>query len=534
MRDTAATTAETKLTRTEFAVIRAYAQGMSPVDIAHRYLSDPDDEDHLTEAEAIRKIMALRDRLIQFALQHSRPDIAQMFEALRARSDVGMTRRVDALTSLEGLGQTRPQPEHEVGLWFRPSLGRRLTAAGIRRISDLVALANTRGSSWWRWAPGIGPASAEVVTRWLLARQAPGMVAQGAAVNPYVRPPSEAGKVIPGPSLTLSASMPHPVPLERMLPPAGHPLAADLQSVRRWLYERPRQPNTLASYRREAERLLLWLARERLTLDALTDAQLARYGRFLAAPEPYDFWCGPAAMRAHLHWRPFEGPLSPASAEASLRVIAALLRARDREAGQTIARRAMRGATSRLDARFPPRTEGRDDARNTASAAQVDAFVAWLFEARETSARLRAALLAACLLRHEKFRLQHIPQARCADLTYRIDALAWHAGTGDRGGCALHPLTAVAVRLHWEDRSEAGMRPAGNAALLAPLTLPDTARARTKRLERPDAGYSPAGLEKLLRWSWTRFAASAGLGNLRFTPKQLQNAIKTRLDPNAG
>lgn len=519
MRETAATAAETKLTRTEFAVIRAYAQGMSPVDIAHRYLSDPDDEDQLTEAEAIRKIMALRDRLIQFALQHSRPDIAQMFEALRARSDVGMTRRVDALASLEGLGQTRPQPEHEVGLWFRPSLSRRLAAAGIRRISDLVALANRRGSSWWRWAPGVGPASAEVVTRWLLARQAPGIAAPGAAVKPYVRPPSEAGTIIPGPSLTLSPTMPHPVPLERMLANTGNSLGDDLQAVRRWLYDGARRPNTLASYRREAERLLLWLAREQLTLAMLDAAQLERYGRFLLAPEPVDFWSGPATVRGHLHWRPFEGPLSPASADAALRVVKALLRAHARGSGERVVSRRRSASPSPATA-SPPPPQAVPDRTRGASPTQIDAFMAWLSEASGTSPRLRAALVAACLLRHEKFRLQHIPEARCLHVIEADSMMLWQRN--DRDGQALHPHTAAALRRHWDDRHRAGMATLGQAGLLAPLTFPSTTRAERKAAERPGAAYSPAGLEKLLRWSWNRFAASSGLAGIRFTPRQLQ------------
>ena len=79
-----------KLTRTEFAVVRAYAQGMRPVDIANRYLLDPDDDGELTEHQAIQRILGLRDRLIQFALQHERQDIAEMFDALKGRSNTGM------------------------------------------------------------------------------------------------------------------------------------------------------------------------------------------------------------------------------------------------------------------------------------------------------------------------------------------------------------------------------------------------------------------------------------------------------------
>ncbi|MCY0853433.1 phage integrase family protein [Cupriavidus sp. D39] len=180
--------ATTKLTRTEFAVVRAYAQGMRPVDIANRYLLDSDVDEGLSEPEAIRRILLLRDRLVQFALQHNQPEIAAMFEALRARSDVGMTRRVDALSSLEQLGQGYPQAHHEVSLWFKPSLARRLKAANLRQISDLTALANQRGSSWWRTVPRIGAQSAEIITNWLMRQRQPlGEVAICAYVLPLQR-----------------------------------------------------------------------------------------------------------------------------------------------------------------------------------------------------------------------------------------------------------------------------------------------------------------------------------------------------------
>ena len=51
MSDDRDTLAATKLTRTEFAVVRAYAQGMRPVDIANRYLLDRSEE-HTSELQS--------------------------------------------------------------------------------------------------------------------------------------------------------------------------------------------------------------------------------------------------------------------------------------------------------------------------------------------------------------------------------------------------------------------------------------------------------------------------------------------------
>ncbi|MGT2491353.1 hypothetical protein ACU4GD_14590 [Cupriavidus basilensis] len=66
------------------------------MDIANRYLLDSDVDEGLSEPEAIRRILLLRDRLVQFALQHNQPEIAAMFEALRAA--LGRGHDPDALT----------------------------------------------------------------------------------------------------------------------------------------------------------------------------------------------------------------------------------------------------------------------------------------------------------------------------------------------------------------------------------------------------------------------------------------------------
>lgn len=502
MRESPTTAAETKLTRTEFAVVRAYAQGMSPVDIARRYLSDPDDEDHLCETEAVRKILRLRDRLIQFALQHGRADIAQMFEALRARSDVGMTRRVDALASLEGLGQTRPHPEHEVGLWFGPSLSRRLTAAGVRRIADLAALANARGSSWWRAAPGIGRKSAEIITRWLL--DGGGMAGgQPALVRPYLRPPSTAGQIVAGMPLPLGPGMPMPVPLDRMLPPAeGGPIAEDLRRVRAWLGSKARRPATLLSYTREAERLLLWMARERLSLPALDDEALQRYAEFLRKPEPAEFWCGPAIPRRDRHWRPFEGPLSHSSVQAALRVVAALRRWCGRD--------------------VPAATPGSPVRPRSAAALAPEErqrllqYMAWLERAAASSARHAVAWAAACMLCFERRSLTDLCGMAMADI---MDGADTRRGIGQEPAKDLQTDTRRALLRHWDDRRTAGLPLTEGAAALAPLERPPTRRSQARPAT---SGYSPAGLEKLLRWSWRQFARQHAVEDVRFTPKRLR------------
>lgn len=507
------TLAATKLTRTEFAVVRAYAQGMRPVDIANRYLLDPDDDDALTEAQAIARILSLRDRLVQFALQHDRPDIADMFEALRGRSDVGMTRRVDALSSLEQLGQGRPQQAHEVGLWFGPSLARRLTAAGLLRIADLTALANRRGSSWWRAVPRLGPKSADTITRWLIQQGSLEGTRAAAWVRPYVTPVLGPATRRPLRAMPLARGMPYPVPLEHMGAPTHEShsaLYADVLWVRQWLARPALQPHTFKSYRREAERLLLWLAAQGLTLGTFDTDAFGRYAAFLQAPEPAAFWCGPAGPRDAEYWRPFEAPLSATSQEAALRVVRALLRAAHR-GGHTSHAPAFTGGGQ-------PETGARDvgHARDTASldATDIERFLDWLARRAGLPAqddpsladRRRVAWIAAHLVRQGQT-LGAIATRRCAE---PLPASAPF-------------LTALAT--HWDARG-IDPRRLPHAPLLAPLHVPPTGRAAARHGAGSLNGYSPSGLDQLLRGVWKDYARQLETALPPFTPKMLRLGVR--------
>lgn len=139
--------------------------------------------------------------------------------------------------------------------------------------------------------------------------------------------------------LTLIAAS--PVPFEALSAPGpgldgsqggnrgrGHcQLAAadDVAAVQAWLSEFVDSPQTWRSYRKEAERLLLWCWL--VAGKALSDLQredLQRYQQFLKQPRPASRWCGPRASRDSPQWRPFQGPLSPASQAQALIIINSL------------------------------------------------------------------------------------------------------------------------------------------------------------------------------------------------------------------
>ena len=104
--------------------------------------------------------------------------------------------------------------------------------------------------------------------------------------------------------------------------------ADDRSAVLAWLARYVDSPATLASYRKEAERLLLWcVLQRRAALSDLTHEDLLVYQRFLADPQPSQRWVmapGQKPARSSPRWRPFAGPLSPASQRQAMSILNAM------------------------------------------------------------------------------------------------------------------------------------------------------------------------------------------------------------------
>lgn len=99
----------------------------------------------------------------------------------------------------------------------------------------------------------------------------------------------------------------------------------DLQAIQTWLLEFTHSPQTLRTYRKEAERLLLWsLIHKEKPLSSLSRDDLRDYQNFLANPQPQEQWCGLRRQRIHTNWRPFAGPLTQSSITQAVTIINAL------------------------------------------------------------------------------------------------------------------------------------------------------------------------------------------------------------------
>lgn len=82
---------------------------------------------------------------------------------------------------------------------------------------------------------------------------------------------------------------------------------------------------TFENYRKEVERLYLWAVfRLRRPISSLTHEDMLAYERFMADPQPADQWVSDSRQRlprGHPSWRPFQGPLSPASRRQAMVIL---------------------------------------------------------------------------------------------------------------------------------------------------------------------------------------------------------------------
>jgi integrase/recombinase XerD len=148
-------------TRTDFAARRAFVQRVPPATIARLYF-DPDTAPHAASADALeRYLRTMRDDLVQLALLHGSPVLADRLKAsIRQHDSAKLTAvTLKMVEAASKLAAAVPLATHPVGLWFRPLIARRLTGEGIstsiaptaRGCSTSVSRA-TRSATRMTWA----------------------------------------------------------------------------------------------------------------------------------------------------------------------------------------------------------------------------------------------------------------------------------------------------------------------------------------------------------------------------------------------
>lgn len=249
-------------------------------------------------------------------------------------------RQLEALHWLQGLVAQDPRAGDWIGAWLNPMLAQRLERGGITTIQALVERVNTGGVRWWAGLRGVGERKASRLVDWLRSNEEVlGLRIQASPAAPSRRLRQEERDALPGPANGLR-------PLEKLIVPVqcngnqGRFRAAsgicrldartDQEAILAWL-QKVGTPgpsgalsSTYRSYRREAERLLLWAVFERrVALSSLEAQDAAAFAAFLSAPPAN--WCGPRHHpRWSQEWRPLEGALSVASVRQSLVIVRGL------------------------------------------------------------------------------------------------------------------------------------------------------------------------------------------------------------------
>lgn len=103
----------------------------------------------------------------------------------------------------------------------------------------------------------------------------------------------------------------------------------DVEAVERWLDEYFDKPTTYRTYKKEAERFLVWCAKARTTnLSCLNRDDVEAYIEFLKNPTPKEVWCGPRRKKqshGDTTWYPFAGPLSESAIKTALASLNSLM-----------------------------------------------------------------------------------------------------------------------------------------------------------------------------------------------------------------
>ncbi|WP_322059733.1 site-specific integrase [Paraburkholderia sp. J63] len=300
----------------ELAMLRAWYAGLPVRQAVVRYLPA-----RLGEGKSARGVLgAIRRRLLGIARAAHRDDLAVLLDHPADERERHAKAVAQAIETLRTVRSPEPQIADDIAQWFAPRAMRALHAHGITTLADLTVRIPRR-RQWWKAVPGLGIASARAIEAFFAAWPALTEKARALVVA------GQRGDIVPWETLKL----PHEVDGSAgtfRAPPATCTLDAsnDYEAVQTWLALQE-SPATQRTYRKEAERLILWAIVERgRALSSLTTEDAIAYRAFLRHPAPHGRWVGPVRVRTSPDWRPFNGSLSARSVAHALSILGALFR----------------------------------------------------------------------------------------------------------------------------------------------------------------------------------------------------------------
>ncbi|WP_233860291.1 site-specific integrase [Paraburkholderia sp. HD33-4] len=300
----------------ELAALRAWYAGLPVRQAVARYLPSA-----LGDGKSARGVVGkIRRQLLAVARAIHRDDLAALLDHPADEREQHARTVAHAIEVLRTARPAEPQIADDIAQWLAPRAVRVLRAHGIATLADLTVRIPRR-RQWWKAVPGLGPASARAIEQFFAAW--PALTDKARALVST----TQRNDIVPWESLKL----PHEVDGTSgtfRAPHASCTLDAsnDYEAVQTWLALQE-SPATRRTYRKEAERLILWAIVERgRALSSLTTEDAIAYRAFLRHPSPHGRWIGPVRPRKSPEWRLFNGSLSARSMAHALSILGALFR----------------------------------------------------------------------------------------------------------------------------------------------------------------------------------------------------------------
>ncbi|WP_112191199.1 site-specific integrase [Methylibium petroleiphilum] len=264
-----------------------------------------------------------------------------------------LPKRQDRLAALNELAHALAKPpalSDPLSAWLSEDLARRLAGTEVdgRRLplltlDNLITFVNLYHYRWWEHVPRLGQERGDRLTAWL----APLSDALGRPLKEVARRPQHEIRLARERALRGSKRY-GMVPLDQLaVPPdlSGRDgtfrlpgvnvwgVDTDLDAIFNWMARYATSPRTSASYGSIVERFYLWAVLvKRKPMSSLTEGDMRDYRDFITRP-PADWVQERFVMRGGPDWRPFRGPLSPASRKRNFIVISMMLSAMVEKAG---------------------------------------------------------------------------------------------------------------------------------------------------------------------------------------------------------
>ncbi|TYC51383.1 integrase [Zoogloea oleivorans] len=510
---------EPHYTRADFTALRASLNKLDISFIAGNYYTEDDLEELGCESpsDLQGRLDDMRDHLINRA-SAANPHIA---DALRnARKSARWSKvALDFLFQAAEFHSSQPQPSDSVTAWLKPRVAKHLQAEGVRTLQDLHRLIELRGPSWWRPVPRLGEGKAASILRWLQRHEKTlgrltvigTKTASDAALPAVVLDPHGTKAIlVPLDGIRLPAELDGSTGINRADKFSLIYARNDLEAVQAYLVKFKSQSHTFRAYQKELERLLLWaIYKRRRPLSSLLIDDCELYKLFLAAPDPE--WIGPRTKRWSPRWKPFEGPLSPASQQHAVTIVRGFF---------TWLQDVRYLAGNPWIAVANPRKEKPIESMQIDKALPEDL---WKELSREggyldqaiahrpgnEQAQMRLGKAALLLIGHSGIRREEAATATRGRLKMIVNAgipLAELAvlGKGLRWRTVFMPDAAVqAIREHWEDRGQDfdDLKSHADSHLLSPIIIPSTPTASQKHLQEDSGqahGFVPGSLWRIV------------------------------------